>query len=287
MEINFELEERKTLLNIVAMVAVQSWARWTIGEIEGNHLMIDIMKLEEVLLKEGYIERKLSTVFQAIMNYNEKMILKEEELNGIDDELIGEVPEIIVAALEFQKGDRCIVGGEEILDSKDMVKESFKRSEEERRLLFIQRRRRRRKEYRKRKKLKHKVMIVQEELIDRYNPKVKRKKAPDIIEKEIVKKKPPDKGHTKTRRRKITELIYGKILLVNQHSSPRNILCKGFIKSAGHQVRSLWSTKAIINMLSILFVWFMKSSELKTRKMLVTSSLQPTSATNPPPGVGA
>jgi hypothetical protein len=42
----------------------------------------------------------------------------------------------------------------------------------------------------------------------------------------LVKKKPPDKSVSKTKRRKAMELIYGNILLVNQTSPSRNILCK-------------------------------------------------------------
>jgi hypothetical protein len=102
----------------------------------------------------------------------------------------------------------------------------------------------------------------------------------------MARKKPPDKGYIKTKRRKMSEIIYGNILLVNQISSPRNILCKEFIKIAGYLVRNLSSTKAIINMLLISFIWFMEKSEIKTKKMLVTSRLKPTRATNPPPGAG-
>jgi hypothetical protein len=54
---------------------------------------------------------------------------------------------VVEAAMELQRGDRCMVGEEEILDSNDIVKESFKRSSIERRMLFIQRRKR--KQYRK------------------------------------------------------------------------------------------------------------------------------------------
>jgi hypothetical protein len=42
----------------------------------------------------------------------------------------------------------------------------------------------------------------------------------------LAKKKPPDKPVSKTKRRKAMELIYGNILLVNQTSSSRNILCE-------------------------------------------------------------
>jgi uncharacterized protein YajQ (UPF0234 family) len=88
-------------------------------------------------------------------------------------------PEISESARELQKGDRCMVGKEEILDANDIVKESFQRSQFERKMLFIQRRRRRRKEYRKKEKLKNGIVVEVEETIDKYVSNVKMKKSPD------------------------------------------------------------------------------------------------------------
>jgi hypothetical protein len=180
-----------------------------------------------------------------------------------------------------------MVGDEKVLDANNIVKESFQRTQFERRMLFIQRRKRRRKEYRKRKKLKNGIVVEVEETIDKYGSKVKRKKARDknSDKRDVAKKKPLDKLISITKRRKMMEIIYGNNLLVNQISSPRNILCKEFNLSAGHLVRSLRSAKAVIRILLFSFVYFMEDV-MKSSKMLVISRLKPTSATNPPPGVG-
>jgi hypothetical protein len=68
--------DRNTELNIVASLAIQSWTKWTMGEVNGKKFMTKIVKLEKVLLREWYIEEQLSLVFQEILNYREEMIIK-------------------------------------------------------------------------------------------------------------------------------------------------------------------------------------------------------------------
>jgi hypothetical protein len=130
-------------------------------------------------------------------------------------------------------------------------------------MLFIQRRKRR-KEYTKKKKLKNGIVGEVEETIDKYVSPANREKAPDKMAdiRDVAKKKTPDKLLSKTKSGKMMEVVYGNILLVNQISSPKNILCKEYNLSAGHLVRSLWSTKAVINMLLVSFIWFMKNSKI-------------------------
>jgi hypothetical protein len=149
-------------------------------EINGKAFMGKIVKLEEVLVREGFIKELLSAVFREILNYNEEMIIRgqppRESIEIGNNQMIENIPEIAIAAIELQKGDRCMVNDEEIQDSNDIVKQSFQRTPWERKMLFVQRRRRRRKEYRKRKKIKNGIILEVEEIIDKYGSKVKRKK---------------------------------------------------------------------------------------------------------------
>jgi hypothetical protein len=58
-------------VNIIASLAIQSWSKWTEGEIDGKKFMGMIIKLEKTLLKEGYIKEPLSDFFKEVLNYKE------------------------------------------------------------------------------------------------------------------------------------------------------------------------------------------------------------------------
>jgi hypothetical protein len=68
--------------------------------------------------------------------------------------------------------------------------------------------------------LKNGIVVEVEETIDKYVSPVKLKKVPDKMSdiRDVTKKKTPDKLLSKTRRRKMIEVVYGNIRLVNQVS---------------------------------------------------------------------
>jgi bacillopeptidase F (M6 metalloprotease family) len=59
-DISFDYTERKSEVKNTSSLAIQSWSKWTEGEIDGKKFMGKIIKLEKTLLKEEHIKEPLS-----------------------------------------------------------------------------------------------------------------------------------------------------------------------------------------------------------------------------------